>query len=98
MCDRWDLGGISYPINHQTKETTVFIYEGIVGGIGLTKKGFEIFADLVKMTYELIRDCKCKNKDGCPSCTLSPKCGNENQMLDKESAELILKEILGLKK
>jgi len=96
MCDRWDLGGISYPMNPETKKTTVFIYEGIEGGIGLTKKGFELFDELIKMTYELIRDCKCE--EGCPACIYSPKCGNENQMLHKESAKIILNELLKSKK
>lgn len=56
MCDRWDLGGISYTSNPQTEKTTIFIYEGIEGGIGLTKKGFELAEDLLQMTYELIKD------------------------------------------
>jgi DEAD/DEAH box helicase domain-containing protein len=92
MCDRWDLGGISYPLNPQTEKTTIFVYEGIEGGIGLTKKGFELAEDLLQMTYELIKECKCE--DGCPACIYSPKCGNDNQVLHKETAKLLLDEIL----
>ncbi len=92
MCDRWDLGGISYPLNPQTERTTIFIYEGIEGGIGLTKKGFELAEEFLQMTYELIKDCKCE--EGCPACIYSPKCGNDNQVLHKETAKFILKEIL----
>ncbi|MQY79749.1 MAG: DUF1998 domain-containing protein, partial [Bacteroidetes bacterium] len=92
MCDRWDLGGISYPLNPQTEKTTIFIYEGFEGGIGLTKKSFEFFEDLAKMTFELIRDCKCE--EGCPACIYSPKCGNENQILHKDTAKFILKKML----
>jgi DEAD/DEAH box helicase domain-containing protein len=41
---------------------------------------------------ELIENCECK--DGCPSCIYSPKCGNENQPLDKKAASIILKHLL----
>ncbi|NSW45237.1 MAG: DEAD/DEAH box helicase [Bacteroidales bacterium] len=92
MCDRWDLGGISYPLNPQTEKSTIFIYEGIEGGIGLTKKAFEFAEELLQMTYELINNCQCEN--GCPACIYSPKCGNDNQILHKETSIFILAEIL----
>jgi DEAD/DEAH box helicase domain-containing protein len=95
ICDRWDLGGISYSLHPQTEAPSIFIYEGIEGGIGLTRKSYEYAENLLKMTYELIKNCKCV--DGCPSCIYSPKCGNENQGLHKETSLFILKEILNLK-
>ena len=96
MCDRWDLGGISYPLHPQTETTTIFIYENFEGGIGLTKNAFESFEELTKMTYELIKDCKCEK--GCPACIYSPKCGNKNLILHKETAKVILEAILTIKK
>lgn len=92
MCDRWDLGGVSYSLNPQTEKATIFVYEGIEGGIGLTKKGFELAEDILQMTYELIKECNCK--DGCPACIYSPQCGNDNQVLHKETAKFLLNEIL----
>ncbi len=83
-CDRWDLGGISLP-----SDARIFIYEGIKGSAGLTEKMFERFEDLLKMTKELIENCKCDY--GCPSCVLSPKCGNENKPMDKRGALEIIK-------
>ncbi len=36
----------------------------------------------------LLRGCPCT--DGCPSCVQSPKCGNLNDMLDKDAARTLL--------
>jgi DEAD/DEAH box helicase domain-containing protein len=96
MCDRWDLGGASTPNHPDTMKATVFIYDGFEGGIGLAEKAFDLklFSEIVKMTFELVRDCKCDN--GCPACIYSPNCGNENKPLDKKATLLILEELLKL--
>lgn len=96
MCDRWDIGGVSAPNHPDTMKPTVFIYDGFEGGIGLTEKAFELITEIVKMTLELVRDCKCE--DGCPACIYSPKCGNENKPLDKKATILILEELLNFMK
>jgi len=96
MCDRWDIGGVSASNHPETMKPTVFIYDGFEGGIGLTEKAFELIIEIVKMTLELVRDCKCE--DGCPACIYSPKCGNENKPLDKNATVLILDELLTLMK
>jgi len=92
MCDRWNLGGVSTPNHPDTMEPTIFVYDGFEGGIGLAEKSYELITEIVKMTYELVRDCKCEN--ACPACILSPKCGNDNEPLDKKGTILILKELL----
>ncbi len=88
MCDRWDVGGISSPGFGEPCEPVVFVYDGYEGGIGLAEKAYEILPDVFSSAHELVRDCGCDV--GCPSCIYSPKCGNDNQPLDKESAILIL--------
>lgn len=88
MCDRRDIGGVSVPFHYNTRAATVFIYDGYEEGIGLAEKAFELFSGIARMTYELVRDCRCER--GCPGCIISPKCGNDNQPLDKKAAELIL--------
>ncbi len=91
MCDRWDVGGLSSSSFGNTGEPVIFVYDAYEGGIGLAEKAYEILPNLLTSAYELVRDCPCE--DGCPSCIHSPKCGNDNQPLDKQATILILKKI-----
>jgi DEAD/DEAH box helicase domain-containing protein len=84
MCDRWDIGGLSTNLHEQTGRPTVFVYDGHPGGVGITAHGFHEFEGWVADTVALIGGCPCS--DGCPSCVQSPKCGNLNEMLDKQGA------------
>ena len=84
MCDRWDIGGLSTNIHHQTGSPTIFIYDGHPGGVGITRRGYEEFERLVGDADRLISECPCD--DGCPSCVQSPKCGNLNEHLHKGGA------------
>ena len=88
MCDRWDIGGLSTPRHADTDAPQIFIYDGFPGGVGIAELGFKQLPDLWRATYEVISACPCE--DGCPSCIQSPKCGNNNQPLDKAAAKLIL--------
>jgi DEAD/DEAH box helicase domain-containing protein len=92
MCDRWDIGGVSTPRHPDTDQAQIFVYDAFPGGVGIAEKGFELVTDLWRATYEAVRDCPCD--DGCPSCIVSPKCGNNNEPLDKEAAVLILAYLL----
>jgi DEAD/DEAH box helicase domain-containing protein len=91
MCDRWDIGGLSSPSFGENSEPTVFVYDGYEGGIGLAEKAYEILPDVFSSAHELVRDCGCD--EGCPSCIYSPKCGNDNQPLDKVATRLILRDL-----
>jgi DEAD/DEAH box helicase domain-containing protein len=92
MCDRWDIGGLSTARHPDTGEALVFIYDAFPGGVGIAEKGFELLTSLWRTTYETIHDCPCR--EGCPSCIQSPKCGNNNEPLDKKAAVLMLAELL----
>jgi DEAD/DEAH box helicase domain-containing protein len=92
MCDRWDIGGLSTPRHPDTGQAQVFIYDAFPGGVGIAQKGFDLLAALWRATHDAIRDCPCE--DGCPSCIHSPKCGNNNEPLDKQAAILILADLL----
>ncbi|MDR7518760.1 MAG: DEAD/DEAH box helicase [Armatimonadota bacterium] len=92
MCDRWDIGGVSYPMHPQTRTPTIFIYDGHPGGVGITEKGYALFESLMTATREVIEACPCEG--GCPSCIQSPKCGNLNEPLDKRAALVLLRGLL----
>ena len=92
LCDRNDLGGVSTPFHPDTGKPQIFIYDAHPGGTGIAEKGFELIHDLWRETLRLITECPCD--DGCPSCIQSPKCGNNNQPLDKRAAQAILKVLI----
>lgn len=94
MCDRWDIGGVSTLDHPDTGKPSIFIYDGFEGGIGLTEKAYYLIEKVIKTALELVRDCPCH--DGCPGCIYSPKCGNANEILDKKTTILILKELLSV--
>ncbi len=94
LCDRNDIGGISYTFHPQVEKAAVFIYDGYPGGVGLAQRGFEIILELLGKTLDLVRTCPCEQ--GCPACIYSPRCGSGNKPLDKEAARLILEALTGV--
>jgi DEAD/DEAH box helicase domain-containing protein len=92
MCDRWDIGGVSYPVHPETGRATIFIYDGYPGGVGVAEQGFQLLDALLARTLDAIASCPCES--GCPSCVQSPKCGNLNSPLDKRAAVFLLRRLL----
>jgi DEAD/DEAH box helicase domain-containing protein len=88
LCDRGDIGGLSTPLHPHTGKSTIFIYDGHPGGVGLTRAGYEQVGSLMDRTRRLLADCDCA--DGCPACVQSPHCGNANSPLDKAGARQLL--------
>ena len=93
LCDRNDLGGVSTPFHADTGKAQIFIYDAHAGGTGIAEKGYELIHHLWQETLKVVSECPCE--DGCPSCIQSPKCGNNNQPLDKKAAQIILSELTG---
>ncbi len=93
LCDRMDLGGVSYPFNPELGSAAIFIYDGHEGGVGLTRRGLECIEEWFSATIRLMEECPCEI--ACPSCTQDPQCGNNNEPLDKRGAIMILKSLLG---
>jgi DEAD/DEAH box helicase domain-containing protein len=91
LCDRNDVGGIAFPFHEQLPNAGIFIYDGYHGGVGLCRKAFANFQDLLELTERTIDDCPCEI--GCPSCIHSPKCGSGNRPMDKAAALRILKNL-----
>ncbi len=96
LCERTDVGGVSYPLYPATGEPLVFIYDGYPGGVGYARAGASVFREWLIAARDLLRDCPCQA--GCPRCILSPKCGNGNQYLDKGAALQLAEALLALER
>jgi len=93
LTDRNDLGGISTPFHEQVQGAAVFVYDGIPGGIGLTRQAFARAEEMLARTMEAVSGCGCEN--GCPACVHSPKCGSGNRPIDKQAALAVLEGLQG---
>ena len=93
-CDRWDIGGVSTILHPDTGRCTIVVHDGHPGGAGFADRGFERAEEWALATLERLEQCTCEA--GCPRCVVSPKCGNANQVLDKDSARRLLAGLLGL--
>ncbi|WP_243060150.1 DEAD/DEAH box helicase [Nocardioides sp. SR21] len=91
-CDRWDIGGVSTAVHPDTGQLTVFVYDGHPGGAGFSERGFHAAREWLTATRDTIAACECD--EGCPSCIQSPKCGNQNNPLDKTGAARLLDVLL----
>ena len=83
-----DLGGISLGTSG-----LIFIYDGAIGGSGASKALYDRFEKALERSMFIIKECPCKNESGCPRCTFSYRCGNNNEFLHKYSALEILERI-----
>ena len=92
LCERADVGGVSYPLHPQLGRPAIFVYDGVPGGVGYAAAGAAVFSRWLETARERLATCPCEA--GCPRCVLSPKCGNGNQYLDKGAA-LALAQALG---
>jgi len=66
MCDPKDIR--SYPELKSTfsEKPTIFVYDNYPGGVGFSKKIFQVSKDLWEASKKLIEGCECQS--GCPSC------------------------------
>jgi DEAD/DEAH box helicase domain-containing protein len=93
LCDKQDLGGISYPHYPDLGGPAIFVYDGYAGGVGFARRGFEVLGDWLIATRQALEECPCQA--GCPSCVQDPQCGNGNEPLDKAGARALLGYWLG---
>lgn len=89
-----DLGGLSTPAHNLTNRATIFIYDGVEGGVGFSHKIYENIQKLSAKTSKLLQNCECSSDHGCPACTMSPMCGDNNEPMDSKGAIYLL-DIIG---
>ena len=81
------IGGASKSIGGISMGTgDIVIYDGVKGGSGASQLLYERFEEAVKRSSLILKNCPCKRIDGCPKCTHSYRCGNNNQPLHKKGA------------
>ena len=67
MVDPRDLGPVSQVRSPHNQSPTVYLYEAVPGGAGLSERLFDRHRELVAGAAELISGCDCQG--GCPACT-----------------------------
>jgi DEAD/DEAH box helicase domain-containing protein len=66
MCDVRDLGVLAQARAPFTNEPTLYLYDAIPGGVGLSERLFSLTDELIEACLDLARGCPCD--EGCPSC------------------------------
>lgn len=72
---------------------TLYIYDNVHGGIGLSRSAFDLFEKLLGRAVEAMEACSCTEDEGCPFCIQQSGCSAENAHLSKRGA-LDLAEVL----
>ncbi|MFW9847077.1 MAG: DEAD/DEAH box helicase, partial [Candidatus Thorarchaeota archaeon] len=85
-----EIGGVS-----MGDSGIIFVYDGSPGGNGASKLLFAKLVEGFRRTRTILEKCDCKTIDGCPLCTYSYQCGNNNSPLFKLGALDSVNQILG---
>jgi DEAD/DEAH box helicase domain-containing protein len=67
MVDPRDLGLVSQVRSPHNQSPTVYLYETVPGGVGLSERLFDRHDELIAGAADLLAGCGCAS--GCPSCT-----------------------------
>jgi len=67
MVDPRDLGLVSQVRSPHQESPTIYLYEAMPGGVGLSERLFARHDELVVGAAELVASCSCES--GCPACT-----------------------------
>jgi DEAD/DEAH box helicase domain-containing protein len=80
-----DMGGVSLG-----SSGLIFIHDSGIGGNGASKALYDKFDVAMKRALAILTECPCKVESGCPRCTYSYRCGNNNEYLHKMAATEVL--------
>jgi len=84
-----DLGGISLG-----SSGLIVVYDGSVGGNGASRILYDRLDLAFGRSLRILSECACKSESGCPRCTYSYRCGNNNEFLHKCAAIEIMNKIV----
>ncbi|MFW9928558.1 MAG: DEAD/DEAH box helicase, partial [Candidatus Thorarchaeota archaeon] len=76
------------------KENQLLLYDSVEGGNGSTYSIGKRLKRLLKRMVSILSSCKCKEIQGCPSCTFDMKCRDKEILLNKNQTLEFLKTIL----
>jgi DEAD/DEAH box helicase domain-containing protein len=66
MCDPRDLGVLAQVQAPFTGQPTLYLFDAVPGGVGLSERLFSLTPDLIRASREAVESCPCT--DGCPAC------------------------------
>jgi DEAD/DEAH box helicase domain-containing protein len=89
MVDPRDLGLVSQVRSPHQESPTIYLYEAMPGGVGLSERLFMRHDELVAGAADLVAGCSCQS--GCPACT-GPRL---DPMVDAKALALRLLRALG---
>jgi DEAD/DEAH box helicase domain-containing protein len=84
-----EIGGVS-----MGDSGIIFVYDGSPGGNGASKLLFGRLEEAFHRAETILANCDCKTTDGCPLCTYSYQCGNNNHPLFKLGALESIRQVL----
>ena len=84
-----DLGGISLG-----SSGLIVVYDGSIGGNGASRILYDRLDIAFGRSLRILSECACKSESGCPRCTYSYRCGNNNEFLHKRAAIEVMKKIV----
>ncbi len=94
MCDARDLQAVAQVRSPFTERPTLFLYENQPGGVGMSRRLFEIHSQLMQAARELLSNCGCPG--GCPGC-VGPASGGSDATsavdAGKRSALILLRRL-----
>lgn len=67
MVDPRDLGLVTQVRSPHQDAPTIYLYEAVPGGVGLSERLWARHAELIEGAAELVAGCACEA--GCPACT-----------------------------
>jgi DEAD/DEAH box helicase domain-containing protein len=88
MCDPRDLQAVAQIRSPFTERPTVFLYENQPGGVGMSRRLFEIHTRLMRAALDLLTSCGCPA--GCPGC-VGPSIGEHGT--NKRAALTLLRRL-----